>query len=138
MKRLVLALWLVFAATAAQAQGQCLVPIDGAATPVVGTSGQVATGGLILKAAPGCLIAAYLLNSTTAGYLMVFNSITVPADGAVTPIHCIPIAASSYQYLNFAPQPPEWYSTGISVAFSTTGCFTKTVSSALFIHGLVQ
>lgn len=138
MRKLALALWLVFAASAAQAQGQCVVPAGVPATPVVGTSVQVATGGLVLKAAPGCLLALYVVNSTSAGYMLVYNAVAVPSNGAVTPIHCIPIAASSYQWINFAPQPPEWYSTGISVAFSTTGCFTQTISAALFIHGIVQ
>ena len=138
MKRLALALWLVFAASAAQAQQNCLVPPAAPATPVVASSAENTAGGKILKAAPGCLLALYVVNSTTAGYLMVFNSTTIPADGAVTPIHCIPIGASSYQWINFAPMPPEWYSAGISIAFSTTGCFTKTVSAALFMRGLVQ
>ncbi len=138
MRKLALALWLVFAASAAQAQGNCVVPAGAPATPVVSTSAQATAGGLVLKASPGCLIAVYLVNSSTAGYLMLFDSATIPANGAVTPIHCIPIAASSYQWLSFAPQPPEWYSTGMSLAFSTTGCFTKTVGAVLFMHGLVQ
>lgn len=138
MRKLGLLLWLVFACSGAQAQTNCLVPSSFPATPVVATTAQNTTGGFALKASPGCLLALYVVNSSTAGYMMIFNSATLPADGAVTPIHCIPISASSYQWLNFAPQPPEWYSAGISAAFSTTGCFTKTISSTLFIHGLVQ
>lgn len=140
MRKLALLLWLVLAAGAAQAQTQCVVPPGAPATPIIATTAQNTTGGFVLKASPGCLLALYVVNSSTAGVLMVFNSATLPGDGAVTPIHCIPIAASSYQYLNFAPQPPEWYSAGIAVAFSTpaTTCSTKTIGSTLFIHGLVQ
>jgi hypothetical protein len=69
---------------------------------------------------------------------MVFNATSAPIDGAVTPQNCIQVPANSTNFLNWAPQPPEWYSTGISVAFSTTGCFTKTASATAFFHALVQ
>lgn len=135
MLKLALALSLLAFATPALAQQNCVVPPGGPATPVVSAAAE---GGHVLKASPGCLLAVYVTISSTAGYLMVFNSTTVPADGAVTPIECIQVAASTSIGLNFAPQPPEWYSTGIAVAFSTTGCFTKTVSATAFFHGLVQ
>lgn len=131
---LALALW-AFTSFGALAQTQCVVPANAAATPVVSASAE---GSHVLKASSGCLLAAYVYNSGAAAFLMIFNSATVPADGAVTPIQCIPVAAASYQYINFAPQPPEWYSTGISAAISTTGCFTKTVGSGAFFHALVQ
>lgn len=117
------------------AQANCVVPAGFPGTAVVSASAE---GSHVLKASPGCLLSAYVTIGATAGYLMIFNSTTVPADGAVTPIECIPVAASSYVFLNFAPQPPEWYSTGISAAYSTTGCFTKTVGSGAFFHALVQ
>lgn len=121
---------------AALAQGNCVVPANAAATPVVSA---VLEGSHVLKAGPGCLLAAYaVVDSTTAGYILVFNSTTVPANGAVTPVHCIPIAVSSYNFINFAPQPPEWYSAGITIVFSSTGCFTKTISAHAFFHALVQ
>lgn len=122
-------------ASPALAQTQCLVPPNAAATPIVSAAAE---GSHVLKAGPGCLLAGYVYNSGAAAFLMVFNSATVPADGAVTPINCVPVAAASYQFINFAPQPPEWYSTGISAAISTTGCFTKTVGSGAFFHALVQ
>lgn len=127
---------LIFAGVSpALAQTQCVVPPNAAASAIVSAAAE---GSHVLKAGPGCLIAAYVYNSGAAAFLMVFNSKTVPADGAVTPIECIPVAAASYQFLNFAPQPPEWYSTGISIAISTTGCFTKTVGSGAFFHAIIQ
>jgi hypothetical protein len=129
-----LGLWLCLT-FAAQAQTNCLVPPNNPATPVVSASAE---GSHILKASPGCLIAAYVYNSGAAGFLLIFNSATVPADGAVTPIHCLPVAAASYQFVNFAPLPPEWYSAGIVAVVSTTGCFTKTIGSGAFFHALVQ
>jgi hypothetical protein len=138
---LFLSLWALGPLGLAPAQAQstnCIVPAPLAATPVVASSAQNTAGGMIIKPSPGCLLAAYVVNSTIAGFMMIFNSATIPADGAVTPIHCIPIGASSYQWINFAPQPPEFYSAGVSLAFSTTGCFTKTVSATLFMHAIVQ
>lgn len=119
----------------AHAQTNCVVPANAAATPIVSTAAE---GSRVLKASKGCLLSLYVYNSGAAAFLMVFNSITVPADGAVTPIECIPVGSASYQFLNFAPQPPEYYSTGISAAISTTGCFTKTVGSGAFFHAIVQ
>lgn len=138
MKRLalsVIALLAMAASANAQSPSNCVVPYSAGAAPVVSVAAE---GSHVLKAGPGCLLAAYVYNSGAAGFLMVLNSTTVPADGAVTPLECIPVAAASYQFINFAPQPPEYYSTGISIVVSTTGCFTKTVSSGAFFHALVQ
>lgn len=134
---LTLALGLGLFATPALAQTQCLVPAAAAATPVVSAALE---GSHVLKASSGCLLSGYAtIDSTTAGWLMIFNSTTVPADGAVTPQDCIYISAAPGSLgLNWAPLPPEWFSTGISIAFSSTGCFTKTVSAHAYFHALVQ
>ena len=129
-------LFAIFASVApALAQTACTVPPNAPATSVVSTAAE---GSHVLKASPGCLISIYVYNSGVAAFLMVFNSKTVPVDGAVTPIECIPVGAAGFQSINFAPQPPEYYSTGLSAAISTTGCFTKTVGSGAFFHALVQ
>ena len=135
MRKLGLVLGLLLWSGLAQAQTQCLVPANNPATPVVSAAAE---GSHILKASPGCLISTYVTPSSTAGYLMLFNSTTVPADGAVTPVECIQIASSVTNFLNWAPLPPEWFSIGIVAVFSTTGCFTKTVGSGIFFHGIVQ
>jgi hypothetical protein len=119
----------------ATAQTQFVVPPNAPATPVVSSAVE---GSRILKASRGTLYAIYATVGNAAGFLMTFNSTTVPADGAVTPINCVPVAANSAVGLNFAPQPPEYYSTGIVAVFSTTGCFTKTISPIAFFHALVQ
>ena len=119
----------------ALAQGQCVVPAGAPATPVVSTS---TSGGLVFKASPGCILSAYVTSGGSAGYFMIFNSTTVPGDGTVAPRNCVYVPANTTLGLNWAPQPPEWYSTGISVAFSTVGCQTKTLTGIAFIHGLVQ
>lgn len=130
----ILALLLLCGAANAQATN-CLVPINAGATPVVSTT---TSASIVFKGSPGCLVGAYVLSPATSGYFMMLNSKTVPADGAVAPLECVPVAANSYQYINFAPQPPEFYSTGIVGVFSTTGCLTKTLGTSAWFHALVQ
>jgi len=104
----------------AQSFGNPIAPVESAA----------AEGGHVLKAGPGSLYGLTVAIGTTAGYAMVLNSTTVPSDGAVTPVLCYNIPASSN-----APYSYPWpvaFSTGITVVFSTTGCFTKTASNAYF------
>jgi hypothetical protein len=111
------------------------VPPNNPATPVVSTTVQ---GFNVLKASPGNLYALYVTSGATAGFLMTFNSTSAPSDGAVTPINCVAIPTATTLALSWAPQPPERYSTGITAVFSTTGCFTKTISNTAFFHALVQ
>lgn len=128
---LVVSLWLL---TLHGALAQ-VVPPNNPATPVVSTAAE---GSRVLKASPGNLYALYVTSGASAGYLMTFNATTAPADGAVTPINCVVIPTATTLALSWAPQPPERYSTGITAVFSTTGCFTKTVSNTAFFHALVQ
>lgn len=106
--------------------------------PVVSTAAE---SGHILKASGGNL---YGLTATaltaTAGYIMVFNSATVPGNGAVTPIICVPIAATpGYLSINYDPAPPAVFSTGISVAISSTGCATLTlIATGAWFTGAVE
>lgn len=137
MRKLLLAFGLYLAfASGAFAQTNCLVPATYPGTPVITAALE---GSHVLKASPGCLISAYVYNAGAAAFLMVFNSATLPANGAVAPLECIPVGAASYQYINFAPQPPEYYSTGITIAISTgANCLTLTVGSGAWFHALVQ
>ena len=40
--------------------------------------------------------------------------------------------------LSYAGRPPSFYSAGITLVFSTTGCFTKTASPTAYLSGDVQ
>ena len=91
----------------------------------------------VFKSAGGQLTSAYVVSSV-AGYLMVFDSATVPPDGAVSPAECIPVPPNVASGISFSGLPPEAYANGISAVFSTTGCFTKTSSPTAFFHGAVQ
>lgn len=123
-----------------QAIGVVVLNSDGASstdavTPVAGSL----VNGIVGKASAGILYGGEITTAATAGYLYVFNSATVPADGAVT----AGIASGNYQLcrpvavttsLAFALDPPERYANGISAAFSTTACGTLTKSAtAVFI-----
>ena len=107
-------------------------------TPVVSTSAE---GSHVLKATPGNLYSVYATNLTaTAGFLVVLNSTSVPGDGAITPLECVPLPANGGVGLNYSPGPPAVYSTGITaVITSAVTCFTKTTGVITgFIRGAVQ
>ncbi len=91
----------------------------------------------VLKSTPGQLYSLYVTTSTS-GYLMLFNSSTVPADGAVSPVECVNVPANAATSISFSGLPPENYTTGITAVFSSTGCFVKTASATAFFHGAVQ
>lgn len=99
---------------------------------------------LALKASEGYLFSAYATNLTaTAGFLVVYNAVAVPVDGALTGalvLDCVPLPASGVGNINYRPGPPAKYDTGI-VAFVTSAatCFTKTTNViTAFIKGDVQ
>ena len=71
-------------------------------------------------------------SSANAGYLLVFDATSVPADGAVTPIICRPVAVNTSVSLVFTV--PARFSKGLVMVFSTTGCYTKTISPTAFFE----
>lgn len=109
-----------------------------AITPVVTAA---AANNLVLKASAGNLYSAYATNVTaTAGFLLVINATTAPADGAVTPLECVPLPASGNASISYSPGPAARFSTGIvAVVSSGANCFTKTTGVVTaFIKGMVQ
>lgn len=82
----------------------------------------------VIKASAGSLVNLTAF-SNAAGYILVMNSTTVPADGAVTLLYPpVPIAANQTIALDFPA--PLVASTGIAVCISSTGSFTKTVGGS--------
>lgn len=90
-----------------------------------------AAGNIVAKASPGNFYGANLVTAGSAGYFMLFNTTSAPADGAVTPLRCWPVAANTSVSVGNAL--PLALSTGITMVFSTTGCFTKTTSTTAFM-----
>jgi hypothetical protein len=115
-----------------------LQPTSSSSLAIAPVVSAAAEGTHVFKASAGNLYSAYVTTGGTAGFLLIFNTTTAPADGAVTPIHCVQAPANTTVGVSFSGMPPESFSTGISAAFSTTGCFTKTVSATAFFHGSVQ
>ena len=103
--------------------------------------GAASTGGVstavesghVLKASPGTL---YFVTVTVsaAGYLMLFNSAAVPADGTITPANAPVYLGQAGTYtIDYGPSG-KTFSVGIAVAFSSTGPLTKTASATAFFE----
>jgi hypothetical protein len=108
------------------------------ATAAAGTTNArttVAASSLIAKASAGNLYQYNVTSGASAGYVLIYNSATVPADGTVTPVRCIPLAANTGIEV---PLRGSYHSAGIVLAFSTTGCFTQTLSATAFISAEIK
>lgn len=110
-----------------------VVPSTGPETAAESGELTEAAASLILKASAANLYGYECCAGGEAGYLMVFDAATVPADGDVTPkrVHAIDAGASFARSFN----PPIRMGSGIVLAFSTTGPFTKTESATAFLAG---
>lgn len=84
----------------------------------------------VLKSSPGKLVSLHVFNSkASAQYILIMNSATVTADGAVTLLYP-PIYVPATSNISLTFPVPLTASTGISVSNSSTGSFTKTIGSA--------
>ena len=92
----------------------------------------------VMKASAGNFYGGYITTGASAGYLMMFNLTSAPTDGAVTPAACIYVPATTSMSLTGIATIPIYWSTGIVMVFSTTGCFTKTASATAYFSGMVQ
>lgn len=112
-------------------------PQSTAGGALAGTASTAVESGRVFKASAGNAYRFAITTGATPGFFMAFNATTIPADGAVTPVICRVIAANSTLSMSFESMPVR-FSTGVSVAFSSTGCFTKTASATAFLEGYVQ
>lgn len=96
--------------------------------PVNSASGE---GSHVFKNVPGVLYGFSVTSGASAGYVLVYNATSAPADGAVTPVACYALAANSTIGVAYTPLPLNM-TTGITAVFSTTGCFTQTTSATAF------
>lgn len=108
---------------------------NAAITPTV--TSAVASN-LVAKSSAGNLYGFQVTSGASAGYALLFNATSLPADGAVTPIKCYSMAATSTLSVDFRPGPALRFGTGLVIGFSTTGCFTLTASATAFISAEVQ
>lgn len=108
-------------------------PVTTAPAAVTSNQTNAAAGTLVVKASAGNLYGFEICTGAQAGYLMVFDATSAPADGTVTPRLVYAVAANT----SFARQVtyPFRCATGITLVFSSTGPFTKTASATAFLAG---
>lgn len=127
----------------------------GAAVTTVGTPASsqalpmlqspAAEAGHVFKTQPGNLYLFGAINTGAAGFLLLIDGTTVPADGALTscgttnPAGCLkacyPLVAGSaaapaFTGFQLSPGPPMSFANGLVAAYSSTGCSTKTAGAA--------
>lgn len=98
-----------------------------------------AANNLVLKATPGNVFSVAAANNTaTAGYLILLNATSSPADGAVTPLACAALPANGNASLSY--NPGAVFSVGITAVLTSAAvCTTKTTGVITgFISGMVQ
>lgn len=106
----------------------------GANSPAANTTSG---SNLVVKAAAGNLYGWRVTAAASAGYVLIFDATSAPADGVVSPKDCVAVAANAT--VGSGPLDiPERYTTGITIVFSTTGCFLKTASATAFIRATYQ
>lgn len=115
--------------------------IPGCAPAILPIVSGAAEATHVFKASPGNLYGVYATNLTaTAGFLVVLNATAAPADGAITPLECVPLPANGVASINFNPGPSGSYNVGIvAVVTSATTCFTKTTGTiTAFFRGAAE
>ena len=95
------------------------------------------TSGYVLSS-PNKALASLTVFSSAAGFALVYDATTVPSNGGVAAcsnastarpclMWCAPVAAGGYVDRQW--NSPMSFTTGVVVAFSSTGCATLTASS---------
>lgn len=85
----------------------------------------------VIKGSAGTL-GQLSVTDTTAEYILIIDSATLPANGAVTLLYPpIPVGANTVTMINFSI--PLQATNGIVVCNSSTGTFTKTIGGSTCI-----
>jgi hypothetical protein len=103
-----------------------------------------ATGAMVFSSPQKSLAAVTVVAGASAGYALVIDATSLPANGAVAScagpatarpclMWCAPIAANGYVDKQW--NSPMSFQSGVLVAFSTTGCASLTVSATAQIFG---
>jgi hypothetical protein len=114
-----------------------LVPSSASANGIAQGQSSALESSHVLKASAGNLYTIDCTTTTVAGYLMLFNAASAPADGAVTPNRWAVVPANSTASIENGIMP-SYYGTGIVAVFSSTGPFTKTASATAAFSWRVQ
>lgn len=111
-----------------------------ASPPIIGPpiSSAAAESCHVLAAAPANLLSV----SGYAGqaeFILVFNAVTAPSDGAVVPTVWAYVPAAGSWSINYGGPSAAYFGTGVVVCASSTGPFTKTaIATNNAFSGMVQ
>lgn len=101
---------------------------------IVSTNAEALAGSKVLCTQSCNVTSIYATTTATPVYMMTFNQTTVPADGGVgepTLRDCVFMSPNSTVAISF-DQIADTFKTGMALAFSTTGCDTKTAAGVRF------
>lgn len=92
----------------------------------------------LMKSGSGSLPSISVAIGSVSGWLMLFDAITAPADGAVVPKYAAPLFSDGTQGFyekNFIS--PLQFTAGMMAVFSSTGPLTLTKSATAYFSGQV-
>lgn len=109
------------------------------AVPAAATefNSSVAEGSRVVCSSACNLYGVSATTGATAGYVLIFDATAAPADGTVTPKFCYSVPATSTVGASWNGIPAQ-FATGLTVVFSSTGCYSKTVSATAFFSVQVK
>ena len=105
--------------------------------PIAPQQNATAAGSLIPTTVYNKLNGFSVTTGASAGYVMIFDATSVPANGTVTPSYCYEVPANTTLGASWDNIPAS-FTNGIVFVFSTTGCFTKTISNTAFFSVQAQ
>lgn len=115
--------------------------ITACAPSIAPSSSTALSANRVIKTQPGDIyglnISADATLSGAAWWVMIYDAVAAPANGAVTPLKCYAMASGTTGF-NILYTVPVRAATGVVVGVSTTGCFTKTESVHAFISADVM
>lgn len=106
---------------------------------VAGVTSAALEGSHVLLSGPGTLWDLDVVIGAVSGWLMLFDAVSAPADGAVVPALWVPIYSDGTQgYYQRSWRKGRAFATGITAVYSSTGPLVKTVSATALFSGLVS
>lgn len=120
--------------------GVVIAPTSASGAGIVPVASASAESSHVLKASAGNVYTVSATNLTaTAGFLVLINATSAPADGAITPPACAPLPANGSASISYGVVP-GYFGTGIvAVVTSAATCFTKTTGTlTALLSGTVQ
>ncbi len=119
---------LIGSANAAFQQGPFPWPFGVMAAPEQVSADSVSN--LVVTSVYGALVSATIKIGATSGYLMIFDAAALPSNGTVAPKFCLPVTSNATNGMaSISWNWPAGFTTGIVLAFSTTGCDSLTASA---------